>query len=393
MKIGLVCPYNIAYGGGVQECVRAMHTELKRRGHQVKIITPQPRDTSKCDKRGVIFMGNAADFHSPLATTTQVSASIDPATIDAMLEREQFDILHFHEPWVPLLSYQILARSNSVNVATFHAKLPGTMMSRTISKVVTPYTKSSLKYLHELVAVSDSAAEYVSSMTPKAIAIIPNGINLKRYHQARVASGAKTVNSASARKNILYIGRLEKRKGVRYLLRAYAQLQEEMDVSLTLIGNGPQRKRLELRAQELGLRNVTFTGYISDRRKREMLRKTDLFCSPAPFGESFGVVLLEAMACGIPIVAGNNPGYRGVLQGLGSLSLVTPHDRAEFAGRLRLMLEEAQLRRMWRAWAKKTVPRYSYEKVVDDYEVVYERAIQERAKPRQLRLRQLTQKV
>ncbi len=124
MKIGLVCPYNITRGGGVQEIVRALQTELIRRGHDVKILTPQPRELDDIDRQHVIFVGAAADYRSPLHTTSQFSVSADTYGIEQMLDEEQFNILHFHEPWVPMLSKQILSRSRSVNIATFHAKLP-----------------------------------------------------------------------------------------------------------------------------------------------------------------------------------------------------------------------------------------------------------------------------
>ena len=139
MKIGLVCPYNVTKGGGVKEHIFAEQAELVSRGHEVYIITPQPRDYDEelVKHNNVLFVGSATDFNSPLHTTIQVSASLND-DIDHMLETHQFDILHFHEPWVPVLSRQILTRSNTVNVATFHAKLPETMMTRTMVKVVTP---------------------------------------------------------------------------------------------------------------------------------------------------------------------------------------------------------------------------------------------------------------
>ncbi len=146
MKIGLVCPYSIAKGGGVQEIVYAMQEELLRRGHEAYIVTPRPQDYDEEPRRNMIFVGGAADFNSPVHTTFQVSASVNE-TIQKMLDDEQFDVLHFHEPWIPMLSGQILSRSNAVNVATFHAKLPETMMSRTITKVITPYTKPILRYI------------------------------------------------------------------------------------------------------------------------------------------------------------------------------------------------------------------------------------------------------
>ena len=366
MKIGLVCPYNIAKGGGVQEIVKAMRTELRARGHDVKIITPQPKEIGDTDTEGIIFVGAATDWHGPLHTTSQISASVDTEAIEQMLETEQFDILHFHEPWVPVLSRQILSRSKAVNIATFHAKIPETIMSRTVVKVVTPYLKSVLKYLDALTAVSESAAEYVSGLTDEPIKIIPNGIDLTEYH----TTTRKSTDTAT--KRILYIGRLERRKGVKHLLKAYELLVRNMsDVSLVIAGDGPDREKLELMVDELELPNVEFLGYITDSQKKQLLKDCDLFCSPALFGESFGIVLLEAMASGLVTVAGNNSGYAGVMQELGAVSLVNPHDDEEFARRLQLLLSEEKLRQLWCTWAKQYVKQFSYPTVVSQYEELY----------------------
>jgi phosphatidylinositol alpha-mannosyltransferase len=374
MKIGLVCPYSIARGGAVQEIVRAQRAELAKRGHDVKIIAPQPRDISDVDLTGVIFVGSANDFRSPMGTTTAVSSSIDDEALEQMLETEKFDILHFHEPWQPFLSRQILTRSSSVNVATFHAKIPETLMSRTIVRVVTPYTKSVLKYLHELVAVSDAAVEYVSTLTDQPITIIPNAIDLKHYKPA--AKSSKKINGTP--RTILFVGRLERRKGVKYLLQAFQLLeQEDDDVRLIIAGNGPGREKLENLADELGLRNVTFLGYVDDETKLELMQTADLLCAPAIFGESFGIVLLEAMACGAVLVAGDNSGYVSVLKDTGALSLVNPHDTVDFARRLQLLLADEALRQVWQNWAKDYVKQFSYERIMDQYEEVYEAALKE----------------
>lgn len=376
MKIGLVCPYNIAKGGGVQEIIFAMQTELRKRGHDAFIITPQPRDydpeTAKHEH--IIFVGTATDFNSPLHTTIQVSAGLNDS-IDAMLEEHNFDILHFHEPWVPVLSRQILTRSNAINVATFHANIPKTMMSRTVVKVVTPYTKSVLKYIHEFTAVSDAAAEYVCTLTDEPVAIIPNGIDLTKFKApARRSDKRKD-------KTIFYVGRLENRKGVKYLLQAFHLLQEkDPRVSLIIAGDGPEREKLEMLVDDLDIKNVTFAGYITDKEKQKYLRSADLFCAPALYGESFGVVLLEAMASGLVTVAGNNPGYNVVMQGLGALSLVDPKDGAEFARRLHLLLNEVDLRKLWRDWAAQEITQYSYPNVVSQYEEIYQQALKQHGK-------------
>lgn len=372
MKIGLVLPYNIARGGGVKEHVLAQHAELTKRGHHVVIVTPQPRETFHDNNRQVAFLGSATDFRSPLATTTQLSASVLTDEIDALLDYEQFDILHFHEPWVPVLSRQILSRSRSVNVATFHAKLPETLMSRTMAKVITPYTKPLLRYINEFTAVSDAAAEYLLSLADVQVDIIPNGIDLHHFSYRR----RRVERTANEMKTILYIGRLERRKGVRYLIEAFSSLQaKQPNVRLLLAGDGPDREKLQQLARELQVQHVEFLGFIDDTTKLELLRSADLFCSPAIFGESFGIVLLEAMASGLVTVAGNNAGYTSVMQDMGKLSLVNPKDRAEFTHRLQLLLNDEDLRRLWRSWAREAVKQYDYPRVVDMYEAVYKTAL------------------
>jgi phosphatidyl-myo-inositol alpha-mannosyltransferase len=371
MKIGIVCPYNIAKGGGVQEIVLATKDELVRRGHKVKIITPAPRDTDPSDAEDIIFIGNLVDYRSPMHTTVQVSATADIEKIDHMLRDEQFDILHFHEPWIPVLSRQILQRSNTVNIATFHAKVPETLMSRTVIRVVTPYLKSVMKYLHVLTAVSDSGSEYAASLTDQPITIIPNAIDLKKYK--RKPAGNKT-----ATKTLLYIGRLERRKGVKYLLQAYQILaQDNPDVRLIIAGDGPDREKLELLAEDLHLPNVSFLGYISEDLKLELLAEADLFCAPSVYGESFGIVLLEAMATGTVCVAGNNSGYVDVLQQMGGISIVNPHDIDEFSRRMGLLLHEKPLRDTWQSWAKDYVKQFGYPKIVDKYEELYKDALKQ----------------
>lgn len=366
MKIGLVCPYSIAKGGGVQEIVRALQAGLESRGHDVYIITPLPREGAEPEYK-TIFVGGSTDFNSPLSTTIQISASI-AEKIDAMLEEEQFDVLHFHEPWIPMLSLQLLNRSNAVNVATFHAKLPETMMSRTISKVITPYTKSVLKYIHELTAVSDAAADYLCTLTDRSVAIIPNGIDLNFYQPP-------TRRADHKQKTIFYVGRLEARKGLKYLLHAFKLLSEKRpDVRLVISGDGVDRDKLESLAIDLELPNVTFPGFISNEEKLKHLQTADLFCAPALHGESFGVVLLEAMATGLVTVAGDNPGYASVMQGLGAISLVNPKHSAEFARRLDLLLYEDDLRSLWRTWAQENVAQYDWPKIVEQYEEVFKLA-------------------
>lgn len=365
MKIGIICPYDIFKGGGVQECVFALQAELSNRKHEALIITPQPRHFLGKAQPCVRLLGRSADMKSPFHTTAQISVSVDPKAVDILLETEKFDVLHFHEPWVPLLSWQILPRSKAKNIATFHAKLPDTVMAKTIERVITPYTKSVLKYLHALTAVSEPAASYVHSLTDREVTIIPNGIDLKKYK-------AKSYQEITSLGNaILYIGRLERRKGLKYLIQAVQILQRQQpELKLVIAGAGPDRWKLENYAEELGVK-AEFLGRVEEAAKLQLLKNAKVFCSPARYGESFGIVLLEAMASNLPIVAGDNPGYRTVLQGTGRLSLVDAGNANELAQQLDLFMNDQSVRHIWQTWAQKNIKQYDYSKIVDQYEALY----------------------
>lgn len=368
MRIGLVCPYNIFKNGGVQECVLALKSEYQKKGHEAYIITPRPRGVESENVDGILLVGQSRDFNSPFqSTTAQVSVNFDNAAIDALLHEYQFDVLHFHEPWVPIVGRQVLNRSNTVNVATFHAKLPDTMMSKTIEKVITPYTKSILKYIDSFTAVSEAAAEYIKSLTSAEISLIPNGIDIDKFRS--------TGKSERDKHTILYLGRLEKRKGVIYLLRAFQQLKTvNAEAKLIIAGDGPERSKLENYVELNDIEDVEFVGFVDELTKIKMLHSATIYCSPAIYGESFGIVLLEAMAAGAITVAGNNPGYAGVLKDTGAVSIVNVKDTTEFARRLQLLMIDTELRKLWTNWADDYVTQFNYTRIAELYLKVYRTA-------------------
>lgn len=367
MKIGIVCPYDIDRGGGVQEHVIAQACELQKRGYKVKIITPRPRNQGEVAELPVetLYVGNSTKVKTPLKTSLELGASIKKDEVDDLLANEKFDLLHIHEPEVPLLGSQIVAKADCPIVATFHAIHPETPLAWTIGTVRIPYSKSIFSRLTVLTAVSEAAAGFVKERTGRDVHIIPNGIDLAKYQ-------FQPQPKAPKHKNILYIGRLEKRKGVIYLLKAYAELAKSRDdISLQLVGSGELKDGLEEYIKTNRIPRVHFLGYVDEKEKLKLLHEAALFCSPAIYGESFGIVLLEAMASGTVTVAGDNVGYAGVMTGTGRLSLVNPKQTSEFSRRLDVMLDDEGVRKNWLDWAKETVQQYSYSKIVDQYEVVY----------------------
>jgi phosphatidylinositol alpha-mannosyltransferase len=356
------------FAGGVQEIVNQQYTYLIEQGHDVRIITPRPRKHDGSVPKDMILVGRSVKSNTPFKTMVDFGFQADTNEIEEILEREQFEILHFHEPWVPLLSRQILNKSQAINIATFHAKLPETATSKALANAVTPYTKSILKQLHVLTAVSEAAAEFVRTLTKQEIIIIPNGVDLSHY--------VPEFKKHSAKKRILYVGRLETRKGVEYLLNAYNSLRAtHEDVELLIAGSGVKKKQLEKIVEQYEIPDVHFLGFVSEEDKLELLQQSDLYCSPALYGESFGIVLLEAMATGTPIVAGNNSGYSSVMTGRGRLSLVSPKNTDEFAQRLELLLYDEELRDLWNKWAHAEVKKYAFNTVAQAYEATYKTAL------------------
>lgn len=365
MKIGIVCPYNLSLPGGVQQHVFEQAQELKKRGHLVKIITPKPRTALVFDDKDVLFLGQSRRIKTPQRTSVDVSVSVDSDAIDALLTKHKFDIIHIHEPLVPILARQMLPRITVPVVGTFHAAVPETVLAKSIAGGIAPFVKSVVKHLQAVTAVSSAATSYIGKyVSTEDVTIIPNGVDLQTY--------TKLARSVT-RKNILYVGRLEKRKGVSYLIDAFALFHKRHPRErLIIAGDGPDRYKLERQVDELGLTDcVDFLGYVSEQEKVDLLRGCLVYVSPALYGESFGIVLIEAMATDAVALGGNNSGYSTVLTDIGAIGLINPLDTELFASRLELLMYNETLRTMWSKWAAKSVKQYSYKKIVDGYEKLY----------------------
>lgn len=367
MKVGIVCPYNIFRPGGVQNQVEVQAAELRKRGYEVRVVTPRPQGHNEPVPKGVVFVGQSARIRAPQHTLADVSA-VGGTEAEQALVAEKFDVLHIHEPLIPILAMQLLAKVNCPTIGTFHAALPDTFLAQVIAGSIGPYKRQIFKKLDAVTAVSKAAMSYLENeMESDSVQVIPNGIDVEWFSQAGAERDEQTA---------VFVGRLEKRKGVRYLLSAWAILEQQLpEAKLLIAGDGPERNMLESRARQLKLQRVWFLGRVSDEEKRDLLGRASVFVSPALYGESFGIVLLEAMAAGAVTVAGANPGYESVLTGTGRMSLVEPKMSTELARRLVLLMTDQPLRKTWQAWAKREVQEYDFGSVVDEYEKLYKRLV------------------
>ena len=239
--------------------------------------------------------------------------------VQEMLDRERFDVLHFHEPFVPFLSLQLLRHSTSVNVATFHA-YSGFSPSYEFGKRM---LQRFARRLHGRIAVSAAARHFIGRYFPGEYKVIPNGVDLRQFDDvppfARWRDGIP---------NILFVGRFESRKGLMYLLRAYYQLRlEGLDCRLLhRRRTGPQEREARRYIATRRLGGVELLGRVTDHDKARAFATADVFVSPATGQESFGIVLLEAMAAGVPIVCSDIHGYKGVVRRDEQALLVPPRD-------------------------------------------------------------------
>jgi hypothetical protein len=247
-----------------------------------------------------------------------------------MLERERFDVLHFHEPFVPFLSLFLLRESTSVNVATFHAYAGFSPSYEFGSRFLGGYAER----LHGRIAVSAAARHFIDRYFPGDYKLIPNGVDISRFDRA-----VPIARWQDGTRNLLFVGRHEPRKGLLDLLKAYRLLRKTgCDCRLLVVGSGPQEREARRYVAIRRLSGVEFLGRVSDRAKAQLFKNADVYVSPATGGESFGIVLLEAMAAGAPIVCSDIHGYKGVVRRGREALLVPPRSPKALAGAIATLL-------------------------------------------------------
>ena len=300
MKIGFVSPYDYGHPGGVNAHISHLAVEFNKMGHETKIYAPCSKNRPFYMKQGVVPLGHVVPIpHNGSIAYVTLSSWLIPK-VRRILAREKFDVLHFHEPSCPLLPWIFLAFSRKpINVATFHyygeRSLRYTVGVRTPLRVLT-------KRIDGRTAVSQFAMECAERYLPGDYRMIPNGID-PSYFSATAVEPIREYDDGKL--NILFVGRLEKRKGVKYLIRAFDIVKRECPSSrLIIVGSGDRlRKKYEKEIKEKNIEDVVFTGYVSDEDLIRYYRLADIFCAPATGKESFGIVLLEAMAAGKPVIA------------------------------------------------------------------------------------------
>ncbi|HCP23559.1 MAG TPA: hypothetical protein DIT90_05460 [Dehalococcoidia bacterium] len=369
MKIGMVSPYDFTWPGGVTAHVAQLARELGRSGHEVQVLAPHSPSRECQDSDLLVPLGRSVPLPSG-GSIARVSLSwwLYPK-IRALLKKEKFDIIHLHEPMAPILPLCVLEFSDTVNVGTFHASYARQHLYRMSSPIIKRWQQR----LHGNIAVSPAAQRYVNNTFPGDYEIIPNGIDYDHF-SANVRPFPKYQDG---KLNILFVGRLEKRKGLRYLLEAYGRLKWEMpDIRLIVVGPGnPDRESYRVISSQ-NLQDVEFVGRASYEYLPRYYASADIFCSPATGAESFGIVLLEAMAAGKPVVASDIEGYRGIITH-GEQGLLFPKkDSGALADTLRVLARDPELRQKLGGQGNRSAEDFRWEVVAGRVENYYETCLQ-----------------
>ena len=373
MKIALVSPYDYAHPGGVVNHIRALAEQYTRLGHEVRVIAPTSNKAENPEE-AFVGMGRARTIPVP-GTVLRISLSVHLAPrIKEVLARERFDVVHLHEPFMPMLCSAVLRFSNGVNVGTFHAcsGKPGYSFGKPVSSFL---LKRRNRKLCGRIAVSQAASRYASKSVSGDFTIIPNGVDLKMFNPGV----APIPQYKDDKLNIVFVGRLESRKGVKYLLAAFSRLKAEFPhIRLIVVGPGVRlRHKYEKYVRENELQDVVFVGPVPYTDLPRYYQTADIFCAPATGQESFGIVLLEAMALGKPIVATGIEGYAAVVTDGHNGLLVPPRHEGALTEALKRLIQDEPLRRTLGNHGLITVRRYDWSIVAAQLLAYYQVKLEE----------------
>jgi phosphatidyl-myo-inositol alpha-mannosyltransferase len=361
VRVLLACPYDWDAPGGVQVHVRELAAALRSRGHETLVLTPGRTSASGDDVRivgtpiRVPYGGKVAPICFSRASWRRIRRLVDVF---------EPDVVHAHEPFSPSTSMLTVLATSAPAVATFHAFHE---RSRLLA-VAAPFLRSVARKLGASIAVSEAAAEFVARVVDGGIEVVPNGIDVDRWARAEPAG------DLPAGRRLLWASRLDPQKGFDVAVRAFALLATEFhDLVFVVAGEGRGRDALELLSPAIRAR-VDMLGAVPNGELPRYHVACDVLVAPATGHESFGIVLVEALAAGLPVVASDIPGYREVIHdGVDGL-LAPPSDHEAVASAIARVLRESTLARELSRAGRERAREFSWDVVTPRIEAVYERA-------------------
>jgi phosphatidylinositol alpha-mannosyltransferase len=375
LKIGFVLDDSLDKPDGVQQYVLALGAWLSGQGHDVHYLTST---TKRQDVPNIHSLGKnmAVRFN---ANRMSMPLPANKAGITAFLAHQQFDVLHVqlpHSPWLAARVVEAADKSTAI-VGTFHI-VPNGWVVRAASRALATWTRPSLKRFDRLVSVSTAAQSFAKRTFHLNSTVLPNVVDYDRFAHAEPFE-----KYTDERVNVVFLGRLVPRKGCMTLLQALDILAKRRrgDVPALRVligGRGPLEAKLKAYVTEHQLESlVEFTGFIAEEDKPRYLQSADIAVFPSTGGESFGIVLIEAMAAGSMVLGGDNVGYRSVI-GVRPELLFQPRKPIVLADKLAHYLADTAAREEAAAWGREYVRQYDIDVVGQQIEQIYSEALLER---------------
>jgi phosphatidyl-myo-inositol alpha-mannosyltransferase len=365
MRIGLVCPYQWDVPGGVQYHVRDLAETLRGLGHHVEILTPAEHEAN-LPAEHVTWTGRAVPVPYNGSMASVQFGLVSAARVRRWLREGSFDVVHVHEPAPPSVSLLVCMIAKGPIVATFHA---ATIRSKSLA-VWGPWVRPWLERISGRIAVSDFARRVQVEHLGGDAVVIPNGVHVRAFAEGPSLPGHAR---GEGRPTVGFLGRYdEPRKGLPVLLQAMRSVvRDHPDAELLVAGRGDPEAFAELVGEDLA-GHVTLLGELAEPEKAAFLRSVDVYCAPNLLGESFGVILLEAMAAGAPVVASDLDAFARVLADGAAGVLVRRGDDRELAGALSALLTAPARRAELAEAGRQAVAAYDWSVVAERILAVYE---------------------
>ncbi|MGX1854723.1 glycosyltransferase family 4 protein [Streptomyces sp. NBC_01456] len=360
MKIGIVCPYAWDVPGGVQFHIRDLADHLIRLGHEVSVLAPADDDTPLPPY--VVSAGRAVPVPYNGSVARLNFGLLSAARVRRWLQHGAFDVIHIHEPASPSLGLLTCWAAQGPIVATFHTSNP---RSRAMIAAY-PILQPALEKIRARIAVSEYARRTLVEHLGGDAVVIPNGVDVGFFASAEAKAEWQG-------RTIGFIGRIdEPRKGLPVLMKALpAILAEVPDARLLVAGRGDEEEAVAALPAQMRSR-VEFLGMVSDEDKARLLRSVDLYVAPNTGGESFGIILVEAMSAGAPVLASDLDAFAQVLDQGEAGELFTNEDANALAtAAVRLLGDPARLAEL-RERGSRHVRRFDWSTVGADILAVYE---------------------
>ena len=365
IKIGMVCPYGWDNPGGVQTHVRELTEHLIAEGHQVSVFAPVSNEENIKDE-WLVNAGKPISIPVNGSVARVLFGPIASSRVKQWISQGDFDLLHLHEPAIPSLSLLACSAATGPMVGTFHVSSPKQKAIYAIGPILEPIVEK----LTARIAVSESARQTLMDHFDTDAVVIPNGIEGAQYANAKPTIHWRNANT------IGFIGRFEEpRKGLQVLIDALPIIARFIPDVRVLIA-GPGESDDFVKGLDIGLRNrLAFLGFLTDEEKASFLKSIDIYVAPNTGGESFGIILTEALSAGTPVVASDIPAFQAVLENGDAGLLFKNEDPADLAKVLIALLRDKDLQEKLSTNGKLSAQKYDWQVVADQILSVYEMAM------------------